>query len=234
MTLGRFLVLPLIGIAFWFAALQQASAAAPRCPPYSKAITLDFVVLSPKPVYNNRLTVAGIRNLFRQHTDPVLGPHERALGITYAQTSYSAEARSQATTVRGGYCVYLTSLDVKFGFKRMEVYVASEFEPGTCEYRSVLDHENQHVSVNIGTLREYAPRFRGQVENILSRQQPVFTANAQAGMDVALQNVENAMSALLDQFQDSMASRNAPLDSNSNYAATGALCKNWSGAAPPQ
>lgn len=228
------LLLPAIGMLLWLAADGPAMGAAPVCAPYKKPISLNYTMLAPKPIYNNRLTVQGIRNLFREHTDPILGVHERALGITYAQSAYSAEARSSAATVRGGYCVYLTGLDVQFGFKRMEVYVASEFEPGTCEYRSVLDHENQHVAINQGTLKTFAPVFRSQVEKILTRQQPVFAKDAEAGMSIALANVEKGMSGLWSQFQDTTATRNAPLDSASNYASTGALCSNWKGTAPPR
>jgi hypothetical protein len=215
-----------MAVAFCVAAWPALAAQAP-CPPYNRAIVLDFIVLQPKPVYNNRLSIQGIRNLFATRTQAALGPHQRALGITYAETTYGAEANSRAQDARGGYCVYLTSLDIKFGWKRMEVYVASEFEPGTCEYRSVLDHENQHVAINNGALREFAPRFRGEVEKMLRAQQPVFARNAQAGMDQALASLDRGMSGMLSQFQRMMAERNAPIDSADNYAATGKLCENW-------
>ena len=230
--MGRWLFLPFALLLLMAAAPAQAVQ---PCAPYSKPISIDFKVLSPTPIYNNRLTVLGIRNMFRAHTDPVLGPHERALGITYAETTYGAEAHSSATTVKGGgYCVYLTGLDIQFGFKRMEVYVAAEFEPGTCEYKSVLDHENQHVSVNRTTLRDFAPRFRAKVEKLLRAQVPVYTRDAQAGMDQALASVDKGMSVLLNQFQKLTGDRNASLDSASNYAATGKLCENWNGVAPPR
>jgi hypothetical protein len=217
------LFFPLAGL---FAVVQ--ANAAETCAPYSKPIALNFKVLSPAPTYNNRLTIQGIRSMFRAHTD--LASHERALGITYAETTYGAEARSRATTARGGgYCVYLTNLDIQFGFKGMDVYVASEFLPGTCEYKSVLDHENQHVALHKAALRDFAPRFRAEVEKVLRAQAPVYTRNAEAGMDQALAAVDKGMSGLLAQFQKLMVERNAPLDSTSNYAAIGKLCENWSG-----
>lgn len=232
MFLRRFFILGLVlaGILALCPTWAAVPAAQKPCAPYSTPITLDFKTLTPAPVYNNRLTVQGIRNLFRDHTEAVLGLHSSALGITYAETTYSAEAHSSATTVRGGYCVYLSALDLKFGWRRMQVYVASEFEPGSCEYRTVLDHENQHVAVNNGALREFAPRFRAEVEKALRTQQPVFTQNAQAGMETALASVERDMSGLMSQFQEIMAGRNAPLDSASNYGATASLCTNWNKA----
>ena len=217
-----------------FAFTAVPARAAQQCAPHRDAITLNFKTLSPAAGYNNRLSIQGIRNMFGSHTEAVLGPHERALGITYAESTFGAEAKSDATSARGGYCVYLNSLDVQFGWKRMQVFVASEFQPSTCEYRSVLDHENQHVSINNGALKDFAPRFRAEVEKILCAQQPVFVAgNPERGMDIALESVDRGMSELLAQFQDLMAARNAPLDSAHNYAATGKLCQNWTGTGAP-
>jgi len=218
--------------AAFFAPGHAWAAQGPVCPPYKKAITLNFKTMMPAPIYNNRLSIAGIQNLFREHTEAVLGPHQNALGITYAESTYGTKAQSSAAPARGGYCVYLTSLDVDFGWRRMQVYVASEFAPGSCEYNSVLDHENRHVAVNNGALREYAPRFRAEIERILRLQQPVFTRNPDAGMHTALKTVDSAMAVVFSQFQDTMAARNAPLDSASNYAATAELCANWNKSKP--
>lgn len=203
------------------------------CAPYDHAISLDFKTLAPKPLYNNRLNVAGIRNLFREHTDSVVGPHARALGITYALTSFSLQGTTQLRETRGGYCVYLKDIEVSFGFKRMDVFVASEFQPGTCEYKTVLDHENQHVSVNNATLKEFAPRFRALLERELAAQQPAFGADGQAVTDAVLGNIQRRMSSHMDQFQHMTAERNAPLDSASNYRETSKLCANWDGETAP-
>jgi len=203
------------------------------CAPYATAITLDFKTLMPPPVYNTRLSVQGIRNLFREHTDAVVGPHERALGITYSQTLFSLEGATTVKPVRGGYCIYINKIEAEFGWKRMEVYVASDFKPGTCEYRAVLDHENQHVGVNNAALREFAPRFRATLEKVLTDQQPVFSSDGQAGTNAALEAVQDRMEGYLNQFQQLAAQRNAPLDSQSNYGETAKLCANWDGATPP-
>ena len=224
----------LVFVGWMLAVSQTAQAAQSACPPYRTPITLNFTMLNPPPVYNNRLTIDGIRNLFRTHVETVLGPHSRALGITYAETEYNVEGHSSVRETNGGYCIYLTSLDITFGWKRHQVYIASEFAPGTCEYKTVLDHENQHVAVNNGTLKELAPHFRAEIERTLQTQQPVFSRDAQAGTDTALASVEKGMSAFLTQFQKIKAERNAPLDSASNYQATSGLCSNWDKALPPR
>jgi hypothetical protein len=226
----RFVLTLLLGM---LCALPATAAQRAACAPYAEGITLDFKTLMPQPVYNARLTVQGIRNLFRQHTDAVVGPHQRALGITYAQTLFSLQGATTVKPVRGGYCIYIDKVEAAFGWKRMDVYVAAEFKPGTCEYRAVLDHENQHVSINNGALREFAPRVRAALEKVLSEQQPIFHGDGQAGTDAALEAVQDRMSGYLDQFQQLTAQRNAPLDSDNNYGETAKLCSNWNGDAPP-
>jgi hypothetical protein len=225
----------------WLAALLLVMSAPPgmaasrgTCAPRGKDITLNFQTLMPKPIYNNRLSINGIRNLFRQHTHDVLGPHEQALGITYVEPSFVFEGETYAEKRDGGYCVYLNRIDMSLGWERMDVYVASEFQPNTCEYRAVLDHENQHVRINETALKEFAPRFRAQLEKVLSEQRPMFTASHAAATDAMLGAVKRRMSAYFDQFMQTMNARNAPLDSVSNYRETGKLCKNWDGeSAPP-
>ncbi len=70
---------------------------------------------------------------------------------------------------------------------------------------------------------------------MLTTQQPVYvTGNPQTGMDRALAGVDQRMSEMLGRFQQAMAERNAPLDSVHNYEATGKLCQNWTGTAPPK
>jgi hypothetical protein len=204
-----------------------------RCAPYTSAITLDFKTLMPPPRYNTRLNVQGIRNLFRQHTDEVVGPHQRALGITYAQTLFSLQGATTVKPVRGGYCIYVDRIEAEFGWKRMDVYVANDFKPDTCEYRAILDHENQHVGINNAALKEFAPRVRMALEKILTDQQPIFSHDGQAGTDAALEAVQDRMGGYLDQFQHMTAQRNAPLDSHNNYGETAKLCSNWDGEAPP-
>ena len=114
-------LIPLALLAVFALAALPATAAQQPCAPYQKAITLNFKTLAPPPAYSNALSIQGIRNTFGGHTEAVLGPHETALGITYAETTFGAEAKSNAVSARGGVCVYLTSLDVQFGDRRAHV-----------------------------------------------------------------------------------------------------------------
>ena len=212
---------------------QAPAAAANTCAPARKPITLDFATKSRAPIYNNRLTVSGIRNLFATRGQPLGGLHEKALGVTYVETMFSLQGAVNIKPTGRGFCVYLDRVDAAFGWDRMEVYVASEYKPGSCEYRTVLDHENQHVGINQAVLRETAPRVRAALEGILREQQPIYMNSADGGADRALTAIQNRMNGVLDNFQQAMATGNGGIDTASNYNAIGEMCSEWNGAKKP-
>ena len=201
--------------------------AAEVCRPSSKLITVNFQTTAPRPVFNNRLDVTGIRNLFALRGQSLSGPHSRALGVTFTQTLLSLQGDATVTERGRSYCVNLNKVDATFGWDRMEVYVASEFRPGECAYNAVLDHENQHVAINQAALQEFAPQIRALLEKILAEQRPLMVSNPQGGADAALQAVHQRISAALDQFQKTLAERNGAIDTDSNYDAIAALCPDW-------
>lgn len=197
------------------------------CPPYAEPIKVNFVTENAPTKYNNEYNVTGIQNVMRRRGHVIAGMHQRALGLTSSQIAFSIAGRTAAVPVSGGYCVYLRSVDVRFGYQTMDVFIASEYRPQTCEYKTILDHENQHVAISRNTIREYAPRVRQELERHLATLQPRFTANAQISTDRKISDVKGKVDPLLDQMERVLAQRNAAIDTNVNYAALAENCKNW-------
>ena len=219
-------------VAVFFLSIASApknnvSAAEQACPPYSDAIRVRFNKLTPDPVYNHTLGVTGIRNLFLTRGLTISGDHQRALGVTYARMVFYMEAESSTVPQGNGYCVYLKSVDAEFGWRRMEVHVANDYRKGTCEYNAILDHENQHVSITRNALSAYAPHVRAELERELAREQPVFTHNPRAAFNRISDGLYGRMRGVVDRFSQYQASRNAVIDSSSNYGAIADLCPNW-------
>jgi hypothetical protein len=221
-----FLLLTAGVIGCWGRGAAYGAAANTSAPAHTP-ITLNFVTKSEGPIYNNNLNVTGIRNLFATRGMNIAGVHRRALGITYVQSVVSMQASTLIKPQGRGFCVYLSSIDAEFGWDRLEVYVASEYKPGGCEYRTILDHENQHVAIDKATLRETAPQMRARLEAVLREQQPLYVTNEQSGADQALAAVYNRMNGPLEQFQQTMNTRNAGIDTDSNYDALAQMCDGW-------
>jgi hypothetical protein len=202
-------------------------AADASCPPYTRAIDVNFKTDAPRPSYDNSLNITGIRNLIQSHGMRPTGSHTEALGVTFVTPSFGIEAHTQFEPRGQGYCVYLTQIDANFGFRSMDVYVASEYPPGSCEYNAVLDHENQHVAINNRNLRVTAPRVRAELERLLSLEKPVYASDGRDVTKERLAALSRAMDDMLNQFGDRLAQDNATIDTVDNYAAISDICKDW-------
>ncbi len=206
---------------------KQALAQSRSCPPYSKPVKLNFETKNIPTRYNNNLNVTSIHNVMRQRGQMISGTHSRTLGLTSSQLGFALSGRTYANPVSGGYCVYVESITAEFAYREMDVYIASEFRPSSCEYRVIMDHENQHVAINRNALREYAPLVRQELERQLSFLQPRFTANAQISSDRKMEELHEKLDPLMDAMERKMSQQNSALDTDVNYAAISEMCKNW-------
>jgi hypothetical protein len=204
-----------------------AAAARDSCPAQAGTIDVNFQTQSRAPSYNNTLNVTGIRNLIHERGTAVAGPHTQALGVTIVTPSFGLEAHTQYLSQDGGYCVYLRGVDATFGFHDLDVYVASEYPPGSCEYRTILDHENQHVAINKNGLLRDAPLVRAALEQLVAEVRPVFSADPHAATQAITADLSRRMQASLDSFENDLAQRHAQIDTNSNYKATSEVCRDW-------
>jgi len=207
--------------------LGLVPAYAQTCPPYTAAINVDFQTQAPTTRYDNSLNVTGIRNLFQTRGMPVGGPHVQALGVTYVTPAFGLQAHTRATVDRKGACVYLESVQATFSLRDQHVYIASEYPTGSCEYNAIKDHEDQHVSINTRTLKEYAPRVRAELERLLAAEKPVFASRPDTVTKAKVQELSRRMNTILDAFQATMSQRNAVIDTPQNYKAISEICKEW-------
>ncbi len=155
----------------------------------------------------------------------------RPVGLTTLKAMFSLQGATTLVPRGEGYCVYLSSVEIDFGWEDMNVYIPAEFPEGSCEYRAVLDHENQHVSIIRASLREFAPHARARVEALLRNARPSFTRGKNGRADEALAPIGAQLSALLKEFDTLHSGRSAVIDTPSNYAAVTGMCMNWDGAA---
>jgi hypothetical protein len=214
-------------IAFLICA--PALAQRPGCPPSRTPIKLNFETRAPAPDFNHRLNLSGIANEARSQDARGEVP-SRPVGLTTVDTMFGLKGGSSIITRGRSACSYLTSVEITFGWDRMQVFVPNEYPQGSCEYRAVIDHENQHVSIIRSTLREFAPIARARVESVLAQSKPI-SGGRDGDVDRALAPLKAQLTAMLTEFNALHSARSAHIDTPSNYKAVTAMCKNWDGPA---
>ena len=115
------------------------------------------------------------------------------------------------------YCVYLDSVDANVGFKDFEIIIDKKYEPGSCKYEAILEHEKHHVSDSERALNDIMPELKTALRDIANSVQPVLVADSQALVNT-FDNMQNQimknekLAGLLEKFKARQAADAKVLD----------------------
>lgn len=105
----------------------------------------------------------------------------------HVQTSLLQEngINVNVASVRGGWCVILTSVDTKIGYKEFDVNVDKKYKKDSCFYNAVLAHEDKHINVHLSVLDEYKKELYDTLYGAANSVMPVFIGD--------IENVDNVI-----------------------------------------
>jgi hypothetical protein len=209
-------------------AIGSTSGASAQCPVLQNvpppAVTMK--VLVPQVVYHHELDLFGLPKVERSAERPPAG--RVLLGVTQLEQGVVVIPSVLTLPRPGGiYCVWVTKVSASLGSPVMNVYVAQEYEPGTCEYNVIMNHENTHVRFNLETLRAWAPTISAALTEAARRRFPAVFHSRPGANEVVNYLVDNVRATFQLMNQD-MARRNATIDTPENYARENAKCHHWS------
>jgi hypothetical protein len=134
---------------------------------------------------------------------------------------------------RGGraeYCVWVESLALDFSFRRMDVYLSSQYPEGSCQYDVILGHENQHVAINNRTLRKYYSLMRQalwKTRSIPTKANPLPVSSLNQGKAIIAARINGIVNPIYARFKKAVLAENAKIDTVANYRRTQAKCSSW-------
>ena len=193
-------------------------AGSPRAP-YDVNVRIE---IPPAPV-NRDLSIAELGELSFH------GPRARVLGLTRTGLNIKTSAKYSAVPSDDVLCFWVNAVDVTLRYRIMEVYVAKEYDPGTCAYREILAHEEDHVRAARSNLERYASRVRSALTSLLipTRRDPVEVASP----DQAERQVEAISDELLEpvyrEMIESLHESQAALDTPEEYRRVRRRCRKW-------
>lgn len=122
------------------------------------------------------------------------------------------------------YCIGLQKVTAKVGYKEFRVYVARDLKPGSCEYRTTMDHEQAHVAIYKDQLRQFSLRFEQRLIRAASRLKPIVSKSTKAGPNYFLKKLNSEFRQVFKQLSRETDSRQGRLDTPQNYRREQALC----------
>jgi hypothetical protein len=162
----------LLGIGL---AACAAPARAADCRPNGD-LTVEIVLLEPKIAYDESRSSLDDLSSTAYHAIP--GGH--AIGLTRMTFTYGFEGDLMVTNVDGRVCLVPRNVKMKVGYSDGTVYVRRDQTGNECRRQAVLDHEHEHVRINLQTLRDAEDGVRRDVEKLARQRVAAIASDRQA------------------------------------------------------
>ena len=126
----------------------------------------------------------------------------------------------------GRWCASLDKVTAEFGLKEpAKVMIASEIRRGTCEYRTVLDHERTHVAIGERSARAGSAQMKAALLGLAARSFPVEAGSKDEAYRIAREKVEAAVNDSARKAIERADRENAGIDTKDSYDRLARLCR---------
>ena len=153
-------------------------------------------------------------------------------GITLAEHELKTDYQIGGIrrTHAGPYNVWAETIRLDFSYIRMDVYISSQYAEGTCPYKVIREHENQHVAINTALLARYKDLMERALlsdANIPTRAHPLRVTSLSMGKSLIAARINRTINPLYQRFKRSLLAENGRIDTPENYRRAQARCREW-------
>lgn len=147
-------------------------------------------------------------------------------GLTEVNLETDMELSFALTNDGSGWCANVDRVNLTLGYSSPPtIYLAKELKTGTCEYETVLEHEQVHVSIANKNIWEGVPLIRRH----LHKRSAEFKPSLMPTKTQAYEHTKEAFSLFVqDAFKtitDKAKIENAEIDTAESYRAMGRRCR---------
>ena len=207
----------------------KAWAGCPRDPHFNRASVIHVTSQPLQPTYYHDRSTSQIESLWHAKFK---SPRSREPGLTMAESEIKTnyDFRIEQRGRQADYCFWVESLDLEFSYIRMDVFISSQYPEGSCEYNAVLNHENQHVAINLRVFEKYKKiMLRALRRNlrIPTRANPISVASPEEEKRLITRKIDNIANPVFYRFKRELVAANAKIDTAKSYRRIQAQCSNW-------
>ena len=205
-----------------------AEAAAP-CP---RADSSPQVSLETKPgrvVYDNGKTRRQLQRLQGKSRGASNSKRGwKPIGLTLTELKFRMNISVRTLSRPGnGHCGTVSGVTATLGYERITVYLDKRYKRGSCQYRSVLEHEKEHVAIFRGVLDRYAPKVKRRLVLAASGLKPIAARSPQRAADKLQKALQRQMEPLFEEMNRTLDRENDSIDTAANYRREQARCRKW-------
>lgn len=136
--------------------------------------------------------------------------------------SYNVAGRTD-----GKVCIAPASVSIAVHYEP-RVLIASEYEKGSCMYGKVLEHEMQHVNVDIITFKELLPQLQKSVQAAamsITPMGPMPEASLETAKNILTEKIKDALVASVEEIEQIRFNRQQRIDTRQEYLRISGACR---------
>lgn len=213
-----------LGLLAIMSGLAAPVAAAPGpCPASGKMPVVNLTVLDGGVFYDFTKTARQIATI-----SGLRSPGQVTRGLTSTKFRSGYSVAFEQVKVRDGVCLYPVAIEAKIGYDPMTVYVEKKYDRDSCQFRVIMQHEQQHVRVNQETLKAFVPRVRAAlIQAATGSAFPIYAAEPRIAKSMGMGEIGAAFDREVTELSRQREQLNAQLDSPASYRASQAICNRW-------
>jgi len=212
-----------LAAAGFAATSNDAAAAGCRAPRNAGDFAVSVNIDVGEPSVSNHLSKAqlGSSNLH--------GRKRQILGTTQSGLELRWTISYQMRNWKKQYCFWVASADVDISYHQLDVNIASEYEPGSCEYQAVLDHEYEHVEVAQEIMSPYAQQIQQALTSLAipTAHLPSVANSPEDAREEVEAVFRRTLHPVRDKINKALEVNQAVVDTKENYRRTWRRCRRW-------
>ena len=140
------------------------------------------------------------------------GPNQRVLGRTVTKFKTATTFKMNNVRLADGRLCVSPFITVQVALDPITVYVASEYPPGSCEERIILEHEQRHLAVSERQLTHLARTLQADLQGLFADGM-LIADDIGAAVNLVTQKSREAIRARIAAARAQSASLQAQVDS---------------------
>jgi len=223
MRFHRHLLAVCLAAACFAASAQGAAAAECEAPDDAGSFEVKVHIDPGTSRISNKLSKAQLSGA-NSH-----GRRRQILGVMQGDVDLSWFINYKVEDFRDGICFWVASVDVELAYRQLDVYVAREYEPGSCQYKAILDHENEHVQVARSIMSPYAQQIQASLTtlSIPTRDLPSVADSSEEARAEVHEVFRRLLMPIRERMYRVVRAKQAEVDTLENYRRTFRQCRQW-------
>ena len=187
-------------------------------------VNLKLLSIQPKLSYDNSRNKASLTRMSDAHKH---NHNVSVNGLTVAGFDSTIEGEFILIDLKNGYtCVLPREIKAELGYKTIKVFVASEYRPGSCEYAATIEHENEHVKINVNTFNSEIYDIQSKTTGFIQNNFPMKVPSKNSDR-YALERTQQAFISYIRNMEQKRDAQHSQLDSLESYKYSLSKCNNW-------